>query len=111
MNIASLCRREVVAINANASVREAGQAMRSEHVGALAVTGPEEPGHIVGLHTDRDQVVDVLATGRAPASLAVGKLCHGELVGVPDTSSIDEAMNAMQRAGVRRHVVQQADEP
>jgi CBS domain-containing protein len=109
MNISSLCRREVVSVNANASVREAAQAMRSEHVGALAVTDPEEPGRIVGILTDRDLVVDVLATGRPPAGLAVGNLCHGELVGVPAASSVDDAVNAMQRAGVRRLVVQQAD--
>lgn len=109
MNIASLCRREVVAVNANASVREAAQAMRNQHVGALAVTDPEEPGRIVGIVTDRDLVVELLATGRAPTGLAIGNLCHHELVGVPASASIDEAVDAMQRAGVRRLLVQQAD--
>ena len=38
MNIGSICQREIVTIDADASLREAAAVMRERHVGALVVT-------------------------------------------------------------------------
>jgi CBS domain-containing protein len=105
MDISSLCEREIVSVGANASVREAAEAMRHHHVGALVVTDPEEPGRAVGVVTDRDLVVDLLAPGLPVEGQAIGTLCSTTLVGVPATASIQEAVQAMRRAGVRRLLV------
>lgn len=107
MDISSLCKREIVSVGANASVREAAEAMRYHHVGALVVTDPEEPGRAVGFLTDRNLVVDVLATGLPVEGLTVGALCSTNLVGVPATATVQEAVQAMRRAGVRRLLVVQ----
>ncbi|WP_332813569.1 CBS domain-containing protein [Ramlibacter sp.] len=104
MKIASLCRREVVSVPASASVQQAAAVMRNEHVGALAVTDPYSPGRVIGIVTDRDLVVDLLAPGH-PVDQAIGSLCRTELAGVPVDASIDEAVQAMQRHGVRRLLV------
>jgi CBS domain-containing protein len=104
MNVASLCRREVVTVPASASVREAAAAMRNEHVGALAVTDPYTPGRVIGVVTDRDLVVDLLATAH-PVDQAIGSLCHTELTGVAGGASIHEAVQTMRRCGVRRLLV------
>jgi CBS domain-containing protein len=107
MDISSLCQREIVSVPANASVRQAAEAMRHHHVGALVVTDAEEPGRAIGLVTDRDLVVDVLAPGRPVDGLAIGTLCNTNLVGISATATIQEAVQAMQRAGVRRLLVVQ----
>jgi CBS domain-containing protein len=104
MNVASLCRREVVTVPASASVRQAAAAMRNEHVGALAVTDPYTPGRVIGIITDRDLVVDLLATDH-PVDQAIGSLCHTELAGVPAAASVQDALQAMERQGVRRLLV------
>lgn len=104
MNVASLCRREVVSIPASATVRQAATLMRDEHVGALAVTDPYGPGRVIGIVTDRDLVIDLLAAGH-PVDQAIGSVCHTELAGVPGAASIGEAVQAMQRGGVRRLLV------
>ncbi|HEY0826237.1 MAG TPA: CBS domain-containing protein [Ramlibacter sp.] len=109
MNVSSLCDREVVSVPAGASVREAAVAMREHHVGALAVTDPYEPGRVIGIVTDRDLVVGLLASGRPVEGQAIGDLCQTELAAVPATASLDEAVQAMRRAGVRRLLVTQAD--
>lgn len=101
MNVASLCRREVVTIPASATVRQAAAVMRSEHVGALAVTDPYESGHVIGIVTDRDLVIDLLAEGR-PVDQAIGSLCRADLVSVPANASVHDAVLAMQRNSVRR---------
>lgn len=105
MNISSLCARDVVSVGANASVREAAEAMRRGHVGALVVTDPEEPGRAIGMVTDRDLVVGLLAKGRAPEDQPIGALCSTSLVGVPPTATVQEAVRAMQKEGVRRLLV------
>jgi CBS domain-containing protein len=105
MNISSLCRREIVCVSANASIREAAEAMRQHHVGALVVTDPDESGRAVGVVTDRNLVVDLLATGLPVDGPAIGELCSRNLVGVLATATIPEAVQVMRRAGVRRLLV------
>ncbi|MFC5500304.1 CBS domain-containing protein [Caenimonas terrae] len=105
MNISSLCTREIVAVAADASVREAAEAMRRGHVGAVVVTDPAEPGRAVGMVTDRDLVLELLATGRPPEAQPIGALCSTKLVGVPSTASVQEAVRTMQKEGVRRLLV------
>lgn len=104
MNISSLCRREVVTVRASASVREAAAAMRNQHVGVLAVTDPYTPGRVIGVVTDRDLVVDLLALGH-PVDQPVGSICRTELASVPADASVGDAMQAMRQAGVRRLLV------
>jgi CBS domain-containing protein len=104
MNVSSLCHRDIVSIGASASVREAAEAMRYHHVGALVVTDPEEPGRAIGVVTDRDLVVHLLAPG-LPVDGTIGGSCSANLVGVPSTATIPEAVQAMRRAGVRRLLV------
>jgi CBS domain-containing protein len=105
MKVSDLCEREVVSAPANASVRDAAAIMRDQHVGVVAVTDPYAPGRVVGILTDRDLVLDVLAAGRAPEGQAIGALCRSDLAGVPAGASLDEAVQAMQRSGVRRLLV------
>jgi len=105
MNIASLCERDIVTVPASASVRQAAMAMRDQHVGALAVTDPYAPGRVIGIVTDRDLVLDLIAAGLPVEGQAIGSVCRTELAGVPATATIDEAVQAMQRSGVRRLLV------
>lgn len=105
MDISSLCHRDIVSINARATVREAAERMRQHHVGALVVTDPDEPGRAIGVVTDRNLVVDLLAQGLPVEGLAIGTLCSTNLIGVPSTATLPDAVQAMRRAGVRRLLV------
>jgi CBS domain-containing protein len=105
MDISSLCQRDIVSVSANASVREAAEAMRRHHVGALVVTDPEVPGRAIGVVTDRNLVVDLLAQGLPAEGQAIGTLCSTHLIGVPSTATLAEAVQEMRRAGVRRLLV------
>ena len=110
MNIADLCERDIVTVPASASIREAAGTMRDQHVGALAVTDPYAPDRVIGIVTDRDLVLDLLATGRPVEGLAVGTVCRSDLSGVPGTASVHDAVQAMQRSGVRRLLVMGDDD-
>lgn len=110
MDVGSLCERDIVTVLASASVREAAAIMRDQHVGALAVTDPYATGRVIGIVTDRDLVLDLLATGRPTEGVAVGALCRTDLAGVAASASIHDAVQAMQRSGVRRLLVMGEDD-
>lgn len=108
MNISSLCHRELVSISAEDSVRDAAMAMRQHHVGALALTDPKEPGKVVGIVTDRDLVVELLATGGSPEQ-SVASVATPAPVAVRSEAPVDEALLRMRQQGVRRLLVLDPD--
>ena len=106
MSIAQICRHEIVTIDVAASLRDAATLMRSGLVGALVVTvvnGEDE--HAVGMVTDRDLAIEILARGLDPGDVKVGQLASRHLASVPGSAGIGEAVTVMQQAGVRRLLV------
>ena len=109
MSLASLCHREIVCVAGQASARKAAEVMRKHHVGALAVTDPQDAAHVIGVLTDRDIVVDALAQGKSVDDCTAASLCHPQLVGMPITATLQEAIAHMLQHGVRRLFVANAD--
>lgn len=105
MNISSLCQREVVGIAAEASLHEAATVMCEEHVGALVVVTGAEPPQVVGILTDRDLALEVLGRPGSAGDLRAGHLAKAPPVAVLGTASLQEAVAAMEKAGVRRLLV------
>ena len=95
MNIASLCKRPIVVIEAHATLRDAARLMREQHVGALVVTVAQEAGREValGIVTDRDLAIEVLSRDLAPGEVNVGALAKRELVSVPGSQGVSEAVS------------------
>lgn len=106
MDIAAICRREVVTVDQNASPREAVGLMREHHVGALVVTAADgaEP-HVVGIVTDRDLALGLIDRSADTAPVKIGQLASRDLVAVSVHGSIGDAAAAMQRSAVRRLLV------
>jgi CBS domain-containing protein len=86
----------------DAPVREAAERMASEGVGALPVCNAD--GKLIGMVTDRDIVVKVLATGEDPASASVGQLTEdqSEAVTIGADDPVEEALKTMADHQVRR---------
>lgn len=102
MNLSQLCQRDILTVSAEASVRKAADLMRTQHVGALALTDPEDPTRVVGVVTDRDLVINLLAQDRTPQEQNVGAYSSVHLIRVPGTATVHEAVQAMNQNGVRR---------
>lgn len=109
MDLASLCTREVVGIDARASLREAAALMCEEHVGALVVMTADEPPQVVGLVTDRDLALEGLGRPGDPGDLKVGHVAKSPPLAVPASAGAAEAIEAMEKAGVRRLLVVDPD--
>lgn len=103
MPIGEICNREVVIVQRDTTVEEAARLMREHHVGALVVaeevSGKRKP---VGLVTDRDLVVEVLATQLDAAVITVGDIMLAELGTVPENSGVFETIQFMRAKAVRR---------
>jgi CBS domain-containing protein len=103
MRISDICTRDAVHIRAAASVREAAEMMRSRHVGALVVVDQPNGERIpVGMVTDRDIVVSVVAAGVDPVSLAVGDVMTRLPATCGEDEDVFEAIETMCDRGVRR---------
>lgn len=110
MAIGEICNREVVIAEKALSVREAAHLMRNHHVGDLVVV--EESGgrkHPVGIVTDRDIVVEVVAPGVNPEALTVVDIMGAELATVRENEGVFEALRYMRSKGVRRMPVVDGD--
>jgi CBS domain-containing protein len=112
MNIGSICKRDAVTIDEDATLHDAAQRMREQHVGALVVTGQaaNSEAAVLGVITDRDLAVEVLARGRDGASVSVSALLSGRLVAIPWDASLSDAVAAMEGEGVRRLLVTGRDQ-
>src|SRR5688572_5902003 len=105
MNLATLCRRNAVTIRQFEELTSAAELMRDQHVGYLVVVDPDPSDGSqkpVGVLTDRDIVVTVVARQVNPRSLRVGDVMTRQPVVVADTDSVDKALESMRSIGVRR---------
>jgi CBS domain-containing protein len=109
MNIASICQRDIVTVDADASLRDAAVLMRDHHVGALVVTEGEATPGVKGVVTDRDLAIEVLALDLDPAFIRIGELATGTPVAVAGSGSLQDAVALMEEHGVRRLLVTAAD--
>ena len=86
-------------ISGDAPVSEAARLMASEDVGSLPVVEGEE---LVGIVTDRDLVVQVVARGKDPDSVRVLDVYSKELITASPDEPLDEALRRMAGEQVRR---------
>jgi CBS domain-containing protein len=92
----------VECIGENETVLDAAKKLAQLDVGSMPICGEDD--RLKGMLTDRDIVVKVLAEGKDPGSVKVGELGQGDgktiTIGADD--SIDEALQTMKGAKVRR---------
>ena len=101
--IGEMCMRDVVVIAKDAAVAEAARLMRRHHVGALVVTVTREALTVpVGILTDRDIVVEVLAQDVDPRTVTVGDIMSAELLTAVVTDSLWDTLQRMRQYGARR---------
>ncbi len=88
------------AVEAKTSVREAARLLESEDVGSLPVV--QQGARLVGIVTDRDIAVRVVAAGLDPEATRVGDIASRDLVTLTPDDDLDDALALMAREQVRR---------
>jgi CBS domain-containing protein len=103
MSIGQVCTSQVVCIERNATVGKAAERMREFHVGTLVVVkGTEDDVIPVGLITDRDIVVGVVAARIDPEEMIVDEVMNPQLVTAQTDDDVYETIQMMSTLGVRR---------
>jgi predicted transcriptional regulator len=103
MPVDTICNHNVATIEADEDIIEAAKRMRQTHVGDLIVVENRDGRDVpIGVITDRDIVIQVVAKDVAPSTLKVADAMSRELITVRKDNGIDFALQKMQRAGVRR---------
>ena len=102
--IGTVCSRAVVFSTREETVAAAAKLMRENHVGSIVVVEQMNGGKRlpVGIVTDRDLVVEVLAPGLDAKTITVGDIMAAELVTVRENEGLLETMEIMRYRGVRR---------
>jgi CBS domain-containing protein len=112
MNIGEISTVQTVFCERNETVQGAALLMRTHHVGDLVVIEqPDFDGQRfpIGIVTDRDIVVSVIALGLDPSSLQVGDIMSDDLLTVGEHDDVYETIERMRFRGIRRApVVNQA---
>jgi len=104
MDIGKICSRNVITVRELDELTLAAQLMREKHIGYLIVVRPgiDDRTAPVGVITDRDIVVAVVAKETDPRSLKVGEVMTRQPAVVEEGSSVATALQLMRRIGVRR---------
>jgi CBS domain-containing protein len=104
MKIRDVCNREVVVVGHDESALDAAKLMREFHVGDVIIVRSDREERIpVGIVTDRDLVLEVLALEVNPETIEVGDLfATGPLVKVTEDDDLTETLQLMRDHGVRR---------
>jgi CBS domain-containing protein len=98
-SIKEIMTRDVRACEPNATVADAAKVMAQGDVGPVPIV---EDGRLVGIVTDRDIVVRVVAEGRDANVTTVKEIASTDLVTVAPGDDLDEALNLLAQRQVRR---------
>jgi len=100
MSVGFVCQRDVDTATRDETACTAAQRMESRSVGSLVVLDATE--RPIGILTDRDVALRVVAAGRDPAATTVGEIMTTVPKTVPETASVGEALFKMRAVAVRR---------
>lgn len=103
MPISEICNREVVIVQPTDSALEAALVMRRHHVGDVLVVEERGGSRVpVGIVTDRDLVVEIMAPQLDPSTITAGDIMAPELATIKESAGMFEAVEFMRARGVRR---------
>lgn len=99
-----LCNRVVSIAYPSMAINEAARLMRERHVGCVVVVQEvsAKSAVVVGVLTDRDIAMGVVAADRDPHGMRVGDVMSKDVVKVREEDSLLDVLAAMRRKGVRR---------
>lgn len=97
--VADVMTPRPLTISPHAPVAEAAKAMRDADIGDILVVKGYE---LIGIVTDRDITVRVVASGRDPMTTTVGEISSGKITAVSPEDDLDHAVELMRENALRR---------
>jgi CBS domain-containing protein len=105
-NIRDVMTSDPCTIDADKSVAYAAKMMRDEDVGLAPIV---EADKLIGMLTDRDIAIRVVAEGRNPDQVTVREVASQQVVTIDPQQDLSEALRIMAKHQVRRLPVVEED--
>jgi predicted transcriptional regulator len=103
MKVSDICKRGVIAVDNTKDITAAAELMRQHHVGFLIVYRlGDQMRRPIGVLTDRDIVIEVVAKKVDPASVTVEDLMTRQPLVANEYEELGDVLQAMRNAGIRR---------
>lgn len=103
MSVGEICNREVVIVDRDESILDAARLMRKHHVGDVVVVTQKAGQRVpVGILTDRDIVIELLAREVDLDAVSIGDAMSYELLALREGDDRLDAVKRMREKGVRR---------
>ena len=94
--------KDVVTCTADNTIVDVARLMKTEDIGPVLIVDNEQSRTLVGIITDRDIVVKVIADGQDVNTTPVGEAMSKKLVTCRADDDVDIAMKAMAQFQLRR---------
>ena len=103
MTLKTICNREVLIAQKYDTLVEAAKLMREYQVGSIVVV-EEQNGlrYPVGLITDRDLVIEVIAKEVDINSVTLGDVMYRDIILGKENDDVNETIKIMRQKGIRR---------
>lgn len=107
MSVGEFCNRQVVIARPESDIVAVAKLMRQYHVGDVVIVRGEEGEATIplGIITDRDLVIELLAKEVDLNKVTAGDVMSHELVSCPETIGLWDALQRLASKAVRRLVV------
>lgn len=108
MHIQEVMSADMIAVESEATLREAARRMFERNSGAALVGNPTV-GSLPGIITERD-VLGAIAAGRDPDTESVADNSTVDVATVPDEASLEQAVERMMEGSFRHLLVVNGDD-
>lgn len=102
MKTADICNNRVVTAVASTLLPEVAKLMRKNHVGSVVVVDDKDARRPIGIVTDRDIVVEVVAAEQDPRIVTAGDIMSGAVVSARADDDVSWSLKVMRDRGIRR---------
>ena len=102
MQVRDVMTKDPACITPAATIREAAQLMQRENIGIVPVVEEKGTKRLVGVVTDRDIAIRVVAEGREAGTRVSEVMSSGDIATCTPDDDVDDAMEAMASEQVRR---------
>ncbi len=103
MSVKTICNRQVIIAESNASIQEIAKLMREYHVGNVVIVEEQQGLRFpIGILTDRDIIIELVAKGADLTSVTAGDVMSTEIFNANEEDDVIDTIKQMRSKGIRR---------
>ncbi len=103
MSVKTICNRQVIIAESNASIQEIAKLMREYHVGNVVIVEEQQGLRFpIGILTDRDIIIELVAKGADLTSVTAGDVMSTEIFNANEEDDVIDTIKQMRSRGIRR---------